>query len=105
MMTTSRIAPVLAAMLVLAGCGGGGSAPQAAPAPPALAGPTVAGRLVLSFAQPGSAVLARRPMFVSPNAASAGVSVNGGTTAFFDVSATSALCSTPAGGARTCNLA
>jgi streptogramin lyase len=107
-MTKTSRAALFLALLVLAGCGGGGGSPSAvapvAGGPTVAGSPTVAGKLMLTFAQAGPAVLARKPKFVSPGAISAGVSVNGGAVTFFDVSSTSSLCTSPQGSARSCTL-
>ncbi|HEV8022561.1 MAG TPA: hypothetical protein VGP41_14900 [Candidatus Lustribacter sp.] len=53
--------------------------------------------------QAGATSVARKPLFVSPNATSAVVNINNGTPKTFDVSATSALCQT-ASNVRTCTI-
>jgi hypothetical protein len=98
---------VLSAVLAaLSACGGGGSGTVASPsAQQKAAASTVMGSVVLSI--PATAPVAsskvRYPQFVSPNAASVTLSVNGGAVQTFDVSATSSLCVTSAG-ARDCTL-
>lgn len=88
-------------LLFIAGCGGGGHAGSTSV--PSTAG-TQSGTLGLTFGtQTGTSSTARKPQFVSPNAATAKVAVNGGTASSFDVSATSALCQTVSS-VRTCAI-
>lgn len=93
------------ATLLLAGCGGGGSntsVPSAKTQPQ-----SVAGKVIISIptsSTPAAASRARFPQFVSPNASSVALSINGGADALFDVSTTSSLCATVAG-SRNCTLA
>ena len=99
--------PALLALTALAACGGGGASsgtPTVAVASTVATGPTVAGRLVLAIPLPStSSAVKRAPKFVSTGAVSAGVAINFGAATFFDVSATSSLCTTTAG-VRTCTL-
>ncbi len=95
--------------LVLAGCGGGGGS-NAAPAAPVSNGTTaqigsgVTGTLSLTAANgTGTSATKRNVKFVSAGAVSAGVSINGGTVTFADVSSSSTLCTTTTAG-RTCTI-
>jgi hypothetical protein len=92
--------PLLAILLLLTGCGGGQSA---APTTAAASAKLVNGSVVLSIPLRGSSATARYPQFVSPNASSVTIALNGGTPQTFDVSAASSLCTTTAG-TRTCTL-
>jgi virginiamycin B lyase len=96
---------VAGAALLLAGCGGGGHA--AAPVVLASAtakGGTQSGTMSLTFGtQTGATSKTRKPLFVSSNATSAIVDINNGSPQTFDVSATSALCTTVSS-VRTCSI-
>jgi hypothetical protein len=101
-----RLAITLATLL-LAGCGGGGGS-AAAPSP-AKQQSTVNGSVVITI--PASSAItqslsrnSRYPQFVSPNASSVAMSINGGADTLFDVSPTSSLCTTVAGVGRNCTL-
>lgn len=97
---------LLFAALVLAGCGGGGSGRAVAPSSGTATtqGKTQSGTFTLSIPTgSSSSAKVRYPQFVSPNATSVTLSMNGGTVQTFDVSATSALCTTVAG-SRNCTL-
>ncbi len=101
-----RIAIALAALL-LAGCGGGGGGSSSVPGAKTQS-KSVTGSVVISIpvASPATQSLsrtARYPQFVSPNANSVALSINGGADTFFDVSSTSSLCTTVSG-ARNCTL-
>ena len=104
-MKSSKLALVLAT-LWLAGCGGGGGS-NTTPATPAKAqSQSVRGSVVISIpvgTGKSTSSRVRYPQFVSPNASSVALSINGGADAFYDVSATSSLCTTVAG-ARNCTL-
>lgn len=95
-------------VLLLAGCAGGaGSVPGASSAKPQ--SKTAPGSVVISIPIASTATQAssrnvRYPQFVSPNASSVALSINGGGDTLFDVSATSSLCTTVAG-SRNCTLA
>ena len=99
-----RNAAVTLVALILAGCGGGGHSASSS-VPVTTTGKNLqSGTMSLTFgSQTGTASATRKPKFVSPNATTAMVSVNGGTDASFDVSATSTLCTT-AGNVRTCAI-
>jgi hypothetical protein len=98
------------ATLLLAGCGGGGggSMPGSSAAKPQA---TVNGSVILtiptssSTTTQGLAHKVRYPQFVSPNAQSVALSINGGADVLFDVSSSSSLCVTVAGVGRNCTLA
>ncbi len=105
-------ASAMVVALTLAGCGGGGSGSATPPAvtsigsnTSAVIGSGVIGKLSLTVANGVASTSAahRTVKFVSPGAVSAGISINGGTTVFADVSSTSALCTTTAG-VRTCTI-
>jgi hypothetical protein len=95
-----------AACLLLISCGGGGGssavAPAAAPGAAAQQRSTN-GSIVLSIPTQTASGAVRYPQFVSPNASSVSLVVNGGTAQTFDVSAASSLCATTSG-ARNCTL-
>ena len=97
------------AVFLLAGCGGGGSSNSVPAAAPAKAQTAATGSVIISIpvasatSQALARTSARYPQFVSPNANSVALSINGGADAFFDVSATSSLCTTVAG-TRNCTL-
>lgn len=109
-------AAVLASAVLVAACsgGGGGSSTTATvPAPLATgsavpaAGPPIGTRGTISLFIPTSttAATARRAQFVSSAAVSAVVTINGGSAASYDISASSSNC-VPAGtSGRTCTLA
>ncbi len=97
----------LAALVLLAGCGGGGGGSSVPGTPATTQATSVNGSVVLSIpttAPTGTSAKVRYPQFVSPNASSVTLSVNGGTPTAFDVSATSSLCTTGSG-SRNCTLA
>lgn len=100
-----RLALVLTALL-LAGCGGGGNG-NTTPATAKTAPKSVTGSVVISIpngtGQTSSSKL-RYPQFVSPNAASVAMNVNGGSDTIFNVGTGSSLCVTAASGTRTCTL-
>lgn len=98
------------AVFLLAGCGGGGgnSSVPGTSSTKAQA-KTVPGSVVLSIpvastTTQSSSRNVRYPQFVSPNASSVTLSINGGADTLFDVSPTSSLCTTVAG-SRNCTLA
>lgn len=94
------------AVLLLAGCGGGGGG-SSTPAAPKSQPQSVTGSVVISIPSgtgQTSSSKARFPQFVSPNASSVAIDVNGGADQFFNVAAGSSLCTTSAGGARNCTL-
>ena len=102
-----RIAIALA-LFLLAGCGGGGGSSSVPGASAQTQAKSVTGSVVISIpiasaATQSSSRTARYPQFVSPNASSVALSINGGANVFFDVSATSSLCTTVSG-ARNCTL-
>jgi sugar lactone lactonase YvrE len=96
---------------LLAACGGGSSNGSSASGTGALGTPatqssvTTNGSIALFIPSrtATSATSARKLQFVSPSASSLGVSVNGGTVAYSDVSATSTLC-TAVNGGRNCTI-
>ena len=95
-------------VLLLAGCGGGGgggSVPAASKT--ATQSKAATGSVVISIPLASTtqslARPVRYPQFVSPNAASVELSVNGGADTNFDVSPTSSLCVT-ASNVRNCTL-
>jgi hypothetical protein len=100
------------AVTLLAGCGGGGGgSTSSVPGTSQLKtqGKAGNGSVVISIpvAAPGAQALSRNvryPQFVSPNALSVALSVNGAADTLFDVSPTSSLCTTVAG-LRNCTLA
>lgn len=99
---------VLGIALLLAGCGGGSSG--VAPTQPsggttATKAQTQSGVVTLDIPTrtTGPSSQVRYPQFVSPNASSVAIAVNGGAAQNFDVSATSTLCVTVSGN-RTCSL-
>jgi hypothetical protein len=111
------VCALFAGTLLLAGCGGGGSAPAtgSVPSAPATlsAGATAqSGTITLTFPRPGSAATAnarrRRPQYVSPNAAAiviTVVSVDGVTTLPPGVpSPTTVQLSTPPAAASNCTI-
>jgi virginiamycin B lyase len=93
--------------LVLTGCGGaGGSSSPQHPAPVLpVGGAQVQGAVTLAFSAPTASSSAHRlaPAFVSANAASLGIAINGGTTAYADVSTSSPNCMTSSNG-RSCTI-
>jgi hypothetical protein len=93
-------------VVLLAGCGGGGSgsAPSAKVQPQSVAGKVIISIPTGSASTQALSRAARYPQFVSPNATSVAVSVNGGADMSFDVSPTSTLCTTVVT-ARNCTLA
>lgn len=97
--------------LVLASCGGGGGSHATPPVAGSngttgLIGSGIPGSLVLTVANGVANASAKRRnvTFVSPGATSAGISIDGSTVTYADVSASSPLCTTTAG-ARTCTVA
>jgi len=97
----------LCAIVVVAGCSGGGSSAPATPAAPVgPAGPQTSGSVTITIgggnATPSSKN-ARRAQFVSINASSVGIQVGTQAETYTDVSATSSLCTT-ANNARTCTI-
>lgn len=95
-----RLVAIPLVLLMLAGCGGGSAPSPKAPG----SGQTQTGTLGLTFGtQAGSSSTARKGLFLSPNAADASITINGGTAQLFDVTATSTLCQTTAG-VRTCAI-
>lgn len=91
--------------LLLAGCGGGGSSSVA----PASQAKTQSATASVTLVIPGggssqTSGKVRYPQFVSPNANSVEMSVNGGADQTFNVASNSSLCTTTAGGGRTCTL-
>jgi hypothetical protein len=105
-----RVLSIVAISMMLAGCGGGGGQSGAPSVPAASQAKTANGSVVLSIPVGSSTTqtqslghAVRYPQFVSPNASSVTLSVNGGPTQVFDVSATSSLCTTVSG-ARNCTL-
>ena len=96
-----------AALLQACGGGGGGSTSPAVRQPgTSVAGPSQAGTLALTFAPQSSATASaarRSPRFVSPDAATAAISINGGSATSYNVGPTSALCTT-ASNTRTCTI-
>lgn len=97
-----RMAAILALSL-LSACAGSGSAPSTGATRSAAPSGQV-GAFTLTIptgASTNSRV--RYPQFVSPNASSVAVAINGGTPQVFDVSVSSSLC-TSSSGARTCTL-
>jgi len=101
-----RFLTLIVATVLLAGCGGGASGSTASTPQVKPQSRTVVGSVVISIptgSTPASAARARFPQFVSPNAESVAVNVNGGSDTLFDISATSSLCATVAG-TRNCTL-
>lgn len=91
---------LLLALVLVAGCGGGGAAPSSHAASTGMQ----SGTLGLTFgSQAGTSSSTRQTKFVSPNAATAVIDINNGTPQNFDVSATSSLCQT-ANNTRTCAI-
>jgi|GEM_PF-4548943 len=84
----------------LSACGGGSqrAVPSAAPSPI-----LSQGSATLFIPAQTTQASQRKPAFVSPSASSAGVAVNGGTSTFADISSTSSLCTSAAGG-RSCTI-
>jgi hypothetical protein len=104
-MKQQRLALFLAFAL-LAGCGGGGSGGSSVPNTAAKTQPQAKGSVTISIptsAGSGSSAKVRYPQFVSPNAESVALSINGAADLFFDVSSSSSLCVTVAG-TRNCTL-
>jgi hypothetical protein len=109
-----RIFACFIAASILAACGGGGSS-NAGGAPatlPAQKSVTTAGSIVLfvpnqsASAAASSATISsetRKALFVSPSSSSLGVSINGATATYTDVSTTSTVCAAASGG-RTCTI-
>lgn len=93
---------VLAASLLMAGCGGGGSS-AVSPGKSSSGAQIQLGSVVVSIPTATSSGTVRYPQFVSPSASSISIAANGGTPQIFDVSATSSLCAA-ATGARNCTL-
>jgi hypothetical protein len=97
---------------LLAGCGGGGGGSSSVPAgshtstqSKAATGSVVISIPVASTTTQSVSRTVRYPQFVSPNASSVELSVNGGADTNFDVSSTSSLCATnPNTGLRNCTL-
>lgn len=91
----------------LTACGGGGSGSSTTPSTPAKAQTqSVTGTVVISIPLSGgqsTSAKVRYPQFVSPNASSVAVSINGGADQLFNVAAGSPLCTTT-GTARNCTL-
>ncbi|HEV8021891.1 MAG TPA: hypothetical protein VGP41_11540 [Candidatus Lustribacter sp.] len=102
-----RTLTIALALSFLTACGGGGGSTT----PPATqtasqSAKTSSGSVTLSIPLAGatqSSAKVRFPQFVSPNADSVALVINGGTPQIFDVSPTSTLCVTGAT-ARTCTL-
>jgi hypothetical protein len=93
-------------VLLLAGCGGGGNGGGTTPATPKSQPQSVTGSVVISIPNgtgQTSSSKARYPQFVSPNASSVEMSVNGGADTNFNVAAGSSLCTTVTTG-RNCTL-
>ena len=88
----------------LAACGGGGGSTQAPS--PSHASSTYTGNATLSIPLRPAQSQARQAQFISPAASSVGISINGATATFADISSTSALCTTTAGTnpTRTCTV-
>jgi len=116
----ARIVMVLAAVALLGGCSGGQSTSPSqaivATTPPTSLGTTpnatvTAGpgqtlgsvQIVINRGSKTASAAKRKPQFVSPSAYSVGITVNGGTPTYADVSANSYLCST-SGSVETCSL-
>jgi hypothetical protein len=99
--------PALLALALLAACGGGGSGGSSVPnATPAKTQSQAKGSVTISIPTSGgsgSSAKVRYPQFVSPNASSVALSINGGAATLFDVSSASPLCVTAAG-TRNCTL-
>ena len=114
MKRATRLAAVAALSSLLAACGSGAGSSNAGgvPATPQQSSSeTAAGSIVLfvpdrstpSAASSATAGATRKVLFVSPSASSLGVSFNGGTATYTDVSPSSSLC-TAASGGRTCTI-
>ena len=106
--TALHLTAIAALASMLSACGGGSSQPGAiaAPVTPQNA-VTTNGSVVLFVPNATAAASAssttRKALFVSPSASSLGISINGGTVAYSDVSSTSTLCVAASGG-RTCTI-
>ena len=98
-----RLAFVLAAFW-LAGCGGGGG--NTTPAATKAQTQSVTGSVVISIPLSNgqsSSARVRYPQFVSPNAQTVAISINGGADQLFNVASGSPLCTTT-GTTRNCTL-
>jgi hypothetical protein len=105
-MKRPQLALVLTTIL-LAGCGGGGNGGSSTPAAPKSQPQSVTGSVVISIPNgtgSTSSSKVRYPQFVSPNAQSVAMNVNGGSDTIFNVGAGSSLCSTSTAGTRNCTL-
>ena len=106
--TVRHITAIAALASLLAACGGG-SAPSSSGAitiPPTQNSVTTNGSVVLfvpSKTTSAASTATRKALFVSPSASSLGISTNGGTIAYTDVSATATVCVAGNGG-RTCTI-
>jgi hypothetical protein len=63
----------------------------------------VAGKLVLTIAQPSAAAAVRKPQYISPSAVSLSITVNGGAPTIADISGSSPNCTTT-GASRVCTV-
>src|ERR1700730_3381443 len=94
-----RVLVLSLALLLLAGCGGGGGGSAGTvPGSPAIPARSSPGSVVISIlTSVAEASKVRYPQFVSPNAQSVALSINGVSDTFFEVSAISSLCTMAAG--------
>jgi streptogramin lyase len=100
-MRSLHFAAIAALTLSLSACAGGGSGTSSPSS--RLATAKISLQIPTGQSSASTSAKVRYPQFVSPNASSVGITVNGGTAQKFDVSATSNLCST-SDNVRTCTL-
>ena len=93
-------APVVVAVLVLAGCGGGGSSHVT---PPAIS-TTSNGKVVLTIPKRASGSTARKPRYISEFTSSISVSVNGKTPIVANVGDSDPNCLNDSENATTCTV-
>ena len=100
-----KLVAFVLATFILSACGGGGGSSNVPGSTAKTQSKSVTGSVVISIPTSASQSSAkvRYPQFVSPNASSVELSVNGGADTNFDVSSTSSLCVT-ASNVRNCTL-
>lgn len=99
---------VVACLVAVAGCGGGGSTAAPRTVVPVSGASTASGTLAVTIpnrvvSTAGARGTRRAAEFVSPSAVSLGLSINGAAAAYSDVSLQSVLCSAVMGG-RACTI-
>ena len=95
---------LFALAIVTAACGGGGQGRSSLPAQSQNAALS-SGKALLTIPNPATSTssTSRKAQFIASSAVSVGLTVNGGTPAYSDVSASSSLCSATTSG-RTCAI-